>query len=150
MDNPTLTGPFQRKTHNWLLYIGISGALAVALGAFGAHALENLLAPKRAEIFSTASFYHFVHTLALFAVYLLGSTKGWNARLLWAGKAFGIGLFLFCGSLYILATRGLIGAESASWLGAITPLGGLAFILGWILIGLSYVTSKSDSLESEL
>ncbi|MFK8054696.1 MAG: DUF423 domain-containing protein [Saprospiraceae bacterium] len=137
MANQELTGHFQHKTNNWLLFIGLSGALAVALGAFGAHALEGQLSPKRIETFTTASFYHFVHTLVLLAVYLLGEVKGWTPKLIWAGKSFGIGLFVFCGSLYVLATRGLIGAESASWLGAITPIGGVAFIAGWILLGMS-------------
>lgn len=150
MANPKSTGLFQHKTKNWLLFIGISGAMAVALGAFGAHALEGKLSPKRVEIFETSSFYHFVHTIMLLALYLLGTTRGWNDRLLWAGRAFGLGLFLFCGSLYVLATRGLIGAESASWLGAITPLGGLAFILGWILLGLSYRPSGKETFDSEL
>jgi len=124
--------------------------LAVALGAFGAHALDGKLSPKRVEIFDTASFYHFVHTIMLLAFYLLGTSRGWNSMLLWAGRMLGFGLFLFCGSLYVLATRGLIGAESASWLGAITPLGGLAFILGWILLGLSYRSTGKESVDSAL
>lgn len=145
MDKPQSTGNYQYKTRNWLLFIGLSGAMAVAFGAFGAHALEGQLSPKRLETFQTASYYHYIHTLALFAVYLLGTSKGWNAKLIWSGKAFGFGLILFCASLYILATRGLIGAESAGWLGAITPIGGVAFILGWILLGLS--TSNNNKHE---
>jgi len=78
METQKLTGAFQHKTRNWLLYIGISGALAVALGAFGAHALEGQLSPKRVETFSTASFYHFVHTIGLLLVFLLGTNNGWN------------------------------------------------------------------------
>jgi len=121
--------------------------LAVGLGAFGAHALEGQLSPKRAETFTTASFYHFVHTLVLAVVYLLGSTKGWNTKLVRAGQFFGIGLFVFCGSLYFLATRDLLGAEGAGWLGAITPLGGLAFIAGWLFLGLAHINNVHESNE---
>ena len=151
MENLKSTGHFQHKTSKWLLFICLSGALAVALGAFGAHALEDQLSPKRAEVYSTANFYHFIHTVLLLSVYLLGTLKGWNSRLLWAGKALGIGLLLFCGSLYFVATRELLGAESAGWVGAITPIGGLAFIFAWILIGLSHtVTSEPTNIKSNL
>jgi uncharacterized membrane protein YgdD (TMEM256/DUF423 family) len=144
MDKQKSTGHYLDKTNNWLLFICLSGALAVGLGAFGAHALEGQLSPKRAEVYSTANFYHFIHTLLLLAVYLLGTLSGWNGKLLWAGKALGLGLFLFCGSLYFVATRGLLGAESAGWAGAITPIGGLAFIVAWMLIAFSFDASKSN------
>ena len=109
-----------------------SGALAVLLGAFGAHALEGAIDHARAEVFQTASFYHFVHVLALLLCTQLAATR----YVRYAAKAFGWGQIVFCGSLYLLATRGLIGLESASWLGAITPLGGLAFVSGWVLLAL--------------
>ena len=104
----------------------------MALGAFGAHALESSLDEARATVYATASQYHFVHVLALLFCTRLPSTR--YAR--WSAAAFGWGQVLFCGSLYLLATRGLIGLEGASWLGAITPLGGLAFIAGWVLLAL--------------
>lgn len=110
-----------------------SGALAVTLGAFGAHALEGALELSRAAIYETASQYHFVHVLALLFATQLAPTR----YVRWAAAAFGWGQIIFCGSLYVLATRGLLGLEGASWLGAITPVGGLAFIAGWVLLGVS-------------
>ena len=108
---------------------GISGALAVGLGAFGAHSLEELLIQtNRLETFHTAVNYHFYHTLALLGIGILGTLKPE-----WKGLGFSawcmiLGILIFSGSLYILCLTGL------TWLGGITPLGGLAFILGWMNI----------------
>jgi len=108
---------------------GISGALAVGLGAFGAHSLEELLIQtNRLETFQTAVHYHFYHTLALLGIGILGTLKPE-----WKGLGFStwcmiLGILIFSGSLYILCLTGL------TWLGGITPLGGLAFILGWMNI----------------
>jgi uncharacterized membrane protein YgdD (TMEM256/DUF423 family) len=105
---------------------GLSGALAVGLGAFGAHSLEALLIQNgRLDTFQTAVNYHFYHTLALFGIGILATLKA-N----WKGIAFSawcmvLGILIFSGSLYVLSLTGI------TWLGAITPLGGLAFILGW-------------------
>ena len=115
------------------LVAGLSGAVAVALGAFGAHALSGVLPEGRLDTLATANEYHFYHTLALLATLALPYSR----RVRWAQVAFGWGHVLFCGSLYLLATRGLLGAESAGWFGAITPLGGVAFIAGWILLALA-------------
>ena len=110
----------------------------MALGAFGAHALEGYLDATRAGVYATASEYHFVHVLALLLCTLLPATR----QVRWAATAFGWGQILFCGSLYLLATRGLIGLEDASWLGAITPLGGLAFIAGWAMLAVGGVRHR--------
>jgi len=116
--------------------VAYAGALAVALGAFGAHALADKLPEARLAIYRTASFYHFVHVLAMLICIGLRFAPGFaERRLRLANQLFGLGLLLFCGSLYVLATRQLIGLEEAGWMGAITPLGGLAFIAGWILLG---------------
>lgn len=118
-----------------LRYVAAAGALAVALGAFGAHALEGLLEPARAEVYDTANFYHFAHVLAMLVVCGLAQLPGFDeSRCRLANRLFAAGLLLFSGSLYVLATRGLIGLESASWLGMITPLGGLALIAGWVVL----------------
>ncbi|MDJ0877085.1 MAG: DUF423 domain-containing protein [Halieaceae bacterium] len=112
-------------------FLGIaagSGLLAVALGAFGAHALRAQLDARSMGIFETAVEYHFAHTLALLAVALLGRVASAPRLLHWAGLAFTVGLVLFSGSLYLLSTTGI------RWLGAITPLGGLSFIAGWSLL----------------
>jgi uncharacterized membrane protein YgdD (TMEM256/DUF423 family) len=105
--------------------------LAVACGAFGAHALRNRLAPEALAVWNTAVQYHAWHGLALLGV---GS---WLARtpdvplLAWAGWLFVGGIVLFSGSLYALAFAGIKG------LGAITPLGGLAFLAGWLALAVA-------------
>ena len=110
----------------------IALALAVILGAFGAHALRGLLPPDRLAIWETANRYHFYHGLALFLVEVVAMTvrtTGAPSRsVTMAGVLFLAGLFLFSGSLYLLAYSGL------RWLGAITPLGGVAWIVGWLLL----------------
>ncbi len=107
----------------WMVAAGISGALAVALGAFGAHALAEAVTPERLGTWRTASQYHLAHAVALVAV-ALAARGGWNVRA--SGALFLAGTVLFCGSLYALVLLDL-GA-----LGAVAPLGGLAFISGWL------------------
>jgi uncharacterized membrane protein YgdD (TMEM256/DUF423 family) len=115
---------------NWLTVSGISGFLAVALGAFGAHGLQSRLADaadgaKRLGWWQTAAHYHLMHALALAVVAFL-VTKVPAAR--YAGVAFTLGTLVFCGSLYAMA----LGAPR--WFGAITPLGGLGFLAGWAVL----------------
>jgi uncharacterized membrane protein YgdD (TMEM256/DUF423 family) len=109
----------------WLL--GAAGASAVLLGAFGAHALRDVLGVRGGELWHTASAYHFWHALALG---LCACMPAGNARRV-ARIAFALGIVLFSGSLYALA----LGAPR--WCGAITPLGGVAFVVGWIALGLA-------------
>jgi uncharacterized membrane protein YgdD (TMEM256/DUF423 family) len=98
-----------------------SGALAVALGAFGAHGLQGLLAQNgTAAIWEKAVFYHFIHTVMLFA---LAQRQPLNAGPWWCFLA---GIVIFSGSLYLLAVTNL------RWLGIITPVGGASFITGWL------------------
>jgi uncharacterized membrane protein YgdD (TMEM256/DUF423 family) len=112
----------------------LSGFLSVAAGAFGAHALRDRLAANYLTIFETAARYQMYHALALVAVALL--MDRWpGAQLQWAGWLFVIGTVLFSGSLYALAMTG------TRWLGAITPLGGVAFLAGWICLALSAPSS---------
>ncbi|MBT8429165.1 MAG: DUF423 domain-containing protein [Gammaproteobacteria bacterium] len=107
------------------IFLGaINGFLAVAFGAFAAHALENLLSTGLLEVFQTGVEYQAMHALALLAVGLLGR-DGRSRVLKLAGWAFATGILLFSGSLYILAMTDI------RWLGAITPFGGTAFLLGW-------------------
>ena len=112
----------------FLTFAAASGFLAVALGAFGAHALRNTLDAYAAGNYQTAVQYHFVHTLALLAVGLLCRQTPPRRSLGAAGAAFSIGLLVFCGSLYLLSVTG------AKWLGAITPIGGVAFLAGWLCL----------------
>ena len=105
---------------------GISGVLAVGLGAFGAHSLEALLVQNgRLDTFQTAVNYHFYHTLALLGIGILATVKPDWKGISFAAWSMVLGILIFSGSLYVLSLTGI------TWLGAITPLGGLAFILGW-------------------
>jgi uncharacterized membrane protein YgdD (TMEM256/DUF423 family) len=98
----------------------LMGLLAVALGAFGAHGLKTLLAQNgTTAIWEKAAFYHFIHAVMLF---VLAERKPFQAGPWWC---FLIGIFFFSGSLYLLA------ATNVLWLGAITPIGGVSFLVGW-------------------
>lgn len=103
--------------------------LAVSLGAFGAHGLKESLTPESLEIFQTGVHYQFIHALGLI---LLGAVQPRlrPRRVRVAGIAFLLGIGIFSGSLYLIALTGM------SWLGAITPLGGLSFLVGWLLLAL--------------
>ena len=105
----------------------ISAALAVAAGAFGAHALRQRLAPDLLDVFETAARYQMFHALALIAVaWAIDRWPGGSTNL--AGWLFVVGTVLFCGSLYLLSLTGI------RWLGAITPLGGVAWLGAWLLL----------------
>jgi len=106
----------------------LSGAIAVTLGAFGAHALRGRLAPELAAAFEVGVRYQMYHALALLAVAWAASRAPGSAGAALAGWLFVAGTVVFSGSLYVLALTG------ARWLGAITPLGGVAFIAGWLLL----------------
>ena len=125
----------------FLIAAAASGILCVGFGAFGAHGLKLLLPPEQLSVFETGVRYQFYHTIALLAVSVL-LLKNENNLLKWAGYAFITGIIFFSGSLYLLATRSLFGAEM-TWLGPITPVGGLFFILGWLMILLYALKNKS-------
>ena len=125
------------KGKNIVMIAGISGALAVGVGAFGAHGLEPLLIQNgRLDTFETAVSYHFYHTLGLLGLGILALIKPeWKGLSLAAWGMF-LGVLIFSGSLYILSLTGI------TWLGAITPVGGVGFILGWL--ALVYVMIKNN------
>lgn len=105
----------------------IFGAIAVGIGAFGAHGLKSMLeASGRLETFETAVKYHFYHSLALFILGVLALAKPNWKRLNMSFWGFTLGILIFSGSLYVLCLSGI------TWLGAVTPLGGVAFIIGWL------------------
>lgn len=106
-----------------------AGALAVIIGAFGAHGLKPHLSEYQLNIFEKGVQYQLVHTLALFGVGLLEQLT--NKDLKWSGWLFAAGILFFSGSLYLLACRDLL-PFSVAWAGPITPLGGLCFIAGWL------------------
>jgi uncharacterized membrane protein YgdD (TMEM256/DUF423 family) len=101
--------------------------LGVALGAFGAHALRGRLSPEMLTVFETGVRYHFYHALALFAVAWLAETHP-DSYVTAAGWAFVFGILVFSGSLYTLSISGV------RWWGAITPIGGIAFLVGWLAL----------------
>jgi uncharacterized membrane protein YgdD (TMEM256/DUF423 family) len=113
----------------WMLGC-LFGFLAVAAGAFGAHALRARLGTEMLAVWETGARYQMYHALALLAVAMAAArwpAAGWAP----AGWLFTAGIVIFCGSLYLLAFTGI------RWLGAITPLGGLCFLAGWIALALA-------------
>ncbi|SDT59719.1 DUF423 domain-containing protein [Pseudomonas sp. R4-83] len=114
----------------FLMLAAFFGFTGVALGAFAAHGLKNRLTPEYLTIFHTGVTYQLVHTLALFGVALL-ATQIPGRLITWAGVSFAVGILLFSGSLYLLTLTGI------SKLGIITPFGGLAFLAGWVCLGLA-------------
>lgn len=109
-------------SHRWIRVAGLVGAVGVALGAFGAHGLKNHVSPELLEVYRTGVLYHLIHSVALLGVVVAGPRLKLGMVTRWA---FLVGVLIFSGTLYTLAVTGL------RWLGAITPLGGLAFIVGW-------------------
>ena len=114
----------------FLMLAAFFGFTGVALGAFAAHGLKNRLTPEYLTIFHTGVTYQLMHTLALFGVALL-ATQIQGRLITWAGLSFTVGIVLFSGSLYLLTLTGI------SKLGIITPFGGLAFLTGWVCLGLA-------------
>lgn len=115
-----------------ILLAAFFGATGVALGAFGAHGLSDLLeANGRLETFRTGTQYHLIHAVALLAAAWVASQYGDNQYGLWAGYAFVAGILFFSGSLYILSIFDI------PIMGAVAPIGGVAFILGWIFLGVA-------------
>ena len=112
----------------FLLCAAINGFLAVTLGAFAAHTLKARLTPELLNTFQTGVQYHMYHALALLGTGMLLLQFPTSTALRNSGIAFLIGILLFSGSLYLLSLSGI------RWLGAITPLGGVAFLLGWGLL----------------
>ena len=108
----------------------VLAGLAVLLGAFGAHGLEARVPAERLDTFETGVRYHMYHALALLLLGLAAPhLPGWQAS--WAGYLFVAGIAIFSGSLYVLVLSGV------RWWGAVTPIGGIAFIAGWVLLAWS-------------
>jgi uncharacterized membrane protein YgdD (TMEM256/DUF423 family) len=111
----------------WIVLGALNAFISVAAGAFGAHVLRARLTPDLLAIFETGARYHMYHALGLLAVGLLAHVRP-SPLLAGAGWAMLVGIVLFSGSLYVLALSGVRA------LGAITPLGGLGFLAGWLLL----------------
>lgn len=113
-------------------------ALAVILGAFGAHVLKGSLTPYGLVVYEKGIFYHFVHAIGILLVAILGSLGFFEEKITrLVIKLFAFGIFFFSGSLYALAVTDI------RWLGAITPIGGVCFIVGWIILGLKVMYLKA-------
>ena len=124
----------------WVSLACLLGALSVAAGAFGAHALREAVSARDLEIFQTAAHYQMTHALALFGV-AWGRTR-WRGDLVnYAGNAFFAGIVLFSGSLYALVLT------NTRWLGAVTPFGGASLIVGWMLLGIAGWRGEKEPKE---
>ena len=115
---------------SFLMLAAFFGFTGVALGAFAAHGLKGRLSAEYLAIFHTGVTYQLVHTLALLGVALLAMHIP-GRIVTWAGVSFVVGILLFSGSLYLLTLTGI------SKLGIITPVGGVAFLIGWVCLGLA-------------
>lgn len=116
------------KTKAFLVTGSCFMALAVAFGAFGAHVVRDMLTPERFEVYQTAVEYQFYHALGLLLVGVISIHKPGSPWLTWSGLMFITGILIFSGSLYLLTLF------DTGWLGAITPIGGFAFVAGWVLL----------------
>ena len=120
----------------WFATGAIAAGLGVALGAFGAHGLKTRVTADLLVIFETAVRYQLYHAFALIAV-AWAATRWPSPWITTAGWAFVLGILIFSGSLYIMTMTG------AKWLGAITPIGGLAFLLGWAALAIAALRGAS-------
>ena len=107
--------------------------LAVALGAFGAHGLKGRIDPYLLDVYKTGVQYHLAHALGLILLGIIVELRGGNRSYRWSGIAMLAGTVLFSGSLYLMAMTGL------RWLGAITPIGGVFFLLAWLLLAIAVI-----------
>jgi len=116
----------------WIKIASILMFLGVALGAFGSHALRGKLTGYYLEVYKTGVLYHFIHALGLFVI-AWASTQSQDSKINLAGIFMLAGIALFSGSLYLLSVTG------QKWLGAVTPLGGVSFLIAWLLLFTSKV-----------
>ena len=117
----------------WLFLAAVNGAIAVLCGAFAAHGLKAVLSPDMTAVFDTGARYHLIHALAMgvAALAIRDAPAEGARRAAIAAGLFLAGILLFCGSLYLLALTGLGG------FGFVTPLGGIAFVGGWVMLAAS-------------
>jgi uncharacterized membrane protein YgdD (TMEM256/DUF423 family) len=120
----------------WIVTGGVSGFLAVALGAFGAHGLKDTLTPEMMEIFKTGVFYHLIHSVVILVIGLTGNKKFFSSALM-----FSTGIILFSFSLYLYSLT------SIKTFAMITPIGGVSFLTGWLMVifaGISISKKKTE------
>ena len=124
----------------FLILGALSALTGVGLGAFGAHGLKTMLAPEMLAVYKTGVTYQMWHALGLILIALLRQQSR-GKLLIWAGWSMFAGIILFSGSLYLLAIL------NTKWLGMITPLGGLAFLLAWMLVVIFAWRQNSDEVK---
>lgn len=122
-----------------LLTASLFGAIAVIFGAFGAHSLKNVLSSGSLEIWAKGVEYQFYHT---FALLFLANYAAEGHPVKWAYRFFTLGIVLFSGSLYLLATRSILNIGFVNFIGPVTPIGGLCFILGWAMLFFTVLKRK--------
>lgn len=123
-----------------ILTASLFGAIAVMFGAFGAHSLKHALSAGALEIWAKGVEYQFYHTFAL--LFLSQFTVGNDKLVKWSYVCFTLGIVLFSGSLYLLATREILNIGFVNYIGPVTPIGGLCFILGWAFLFVAASKSK--------
>ena len=124
-----------------MIVAALIGALSVALGAFAAHGLRNILPAEAVSVFETGVRYQFYHGLALLAVAMLYE-KFPGGVMRWSGYCFQIGILLFSGSLYLMTALRATDAVGIKKLGLLTPIGGLFFIVGWMLMLIAFIRKE--------
>lgn len=117
----------QRK---WMMMGAVLMMLSVAIGAFGAHMLKESIGADAIAVYETGVQYHMIHAIGLLIIGLTAGQLGPSTKLKWAARLLFIGIIVFSGSLYVLSISGI------KILGAITPIGGVAFIVGWLLLAM--------------
>lgn len=127
---------------SFLVWAAIFGALAVILGAFGAHKLKELVPADTVSTFQTGVTYQFYHVFALIATGILFAQIP-GAHLEWAGRCFIIGIILFSGSLYAMTMLKMTGNVGLRGIGIVTPIGGVFFIAGWVSLLLGVLKLKA-------
>jgi uncharacterized membrane protein YgdD (TMEM256/DUF423 family) len=136
--NPHRSG----SSHGWLLAGSTNMLLAVAFGAFGAHALKGYLSPEWMAVYQTGHQYQVYHALGLFAVAYAARMMPASRAIRWSGALIVAGIVLFSGSLYALSLTG------ARWIANITPFGGMAFLAGWLLLAVGVWKGRHGAAAS--
>jgi uncharacterized membrane protein YgdD (TMEM256/DUF423 family) len=138
-----------KHTHRIYTRLGfLIAAFGVILGAFGSHVLKELIGESELNTFDTGVRYQMIHALAIIII-SLNHRKFDESKLALALGLFFTGIVIFSGSLYLLSTRSIWGDDSFKIIGAITPLGGIAFISGWFLLFFKGFASEEGNIEME-
>ena len=130
------------KRNNLLILCALSGMLAVVIGAFGAHGLEDKITATSLASYKTGVAYQFYHTFAAMITIILFQQSTISRPFL-PTIFFLVGNILFSGSIYILTTRAITGVENMQWIGPLTPIGGVCYMIGWGLIIYNLIKQKN-------